>query len=178
MISCVFDTESGLVYNTGISLDKQPRIIEFYGCLVDDEGQILKELGFLCNPEMPIEKEVIKITGITDAMVKNQPPFRAFIEPLKDLFSGADAAVGHNISHDKAVVGIELERIGVDPATFWPKRMICTVEQTESIYGYRLRLSDLYQYLFNEGFTGAHRAREDARATARTFIELCKRGII
>lgn len=178
MKAVILDTESGLVRNSGIAIEKQPRIIEFYGCMVDESGKILKELGFMCNPGEPIEKDVVRITGITDAMVANEKPFRDYIPQLIDLFKDADAVVGHNVFHDVSVVSLELKRENIDEKTFWPKRKICTVEATEYISGYRLSLSKLYEYLFNEGFTGAHRAREDTRATVRIFLELVKREII
>lgn len=178
MIAAVFDTESSLVSNSGIALEKQPRVIEFYGCLVNTDGVVLRELGFLCNPERPIEKEVTKITGITDAMVADKKPFREYIPELQSLFMEADAAVGHNISHDIAVVNFDLQREGILPSLFWPERFICTVEATEHLRGFRLSLSALHEHLFNQGFTGHHRAKNDTMATVKCYVELLKRGVI
>lgn len=178
MRAAVIDTESGLVNNSGIALEKQPHVIEFYGCIIDDSGAVIRELGFLCNPEVPIEKEVVKITGITDAMVAKEKPFRERIEELQDFFLEADAVVGHNLFHDQSVVNFELQRCDVQPALFWPEIKICTVEATEYLRGYRLSLSALHEYLFNQSFSGAHRAKNDVMATAKIFNELVKRGIV
>lgn len=178
MNAAVIDTESGLVHNSGILLSKQPHVIEFYGCIIDEGGAVIRELGFLCNPEEPIEKEVVKITGITDVMVATELPFRERIEELQDFFLDADAVVGHNLQHDCAVIGMELRRCKVEPALFWPEIKICTVEATEHLRGYRLSLAALHEYLFNQGFSGAHRAQHDVVATAKCFLELVKRGIV
>jgi DNA polymerase III subunit epsilon len=178
MYVAVIDTESGLVNNSGIALDKQPHVIEFYGCIIDESGAVIRELGFLCNPEVPIEKDVVRITGITDAMVAKEKPFRERVEELQDFFLDADAVVGHNLFHDMSVLNFELQRCGVEPALFWPEIKICTVECTEHLRGYRLSLSALHELLFNQGFSGAHRAKNDVAATVKIFIELVKRGIV
>jgi DNA polymerase-3 subunit alpha len=41
-----------------------------------------------------------------------------------------------------------------------------------------MKLADLHEFLFGEGFEDAHRAKSDVMATVRCFIELCKRGDI
>lgn len=178
MRACVIDTESGLIYNSGIRIEHQTHIIEFYGCIVEDDGTVIRELGFLCNPEVPIEKDVVRITGITDEMVAKEKPFRDHLEELTDFFMDADAVVGHNLFHDMSVINIELQRCNVEPAFFWPEMKICTVEQTEYLLGYRLSLTNLYQYLFSQGFAGAHRAKQDTEATVKIYVELLRRGII
>ena len=40
------------------------------------------------------------------------------------------------------------------------------------------KLSELYEYLFDESFEGAHDAYEDISATKRCFFELVSRGIV
>lgn len=178
MIAVCFDTESGLVHNSGIALGKQPRLIEFYGCAVEEDGTIIRELHFLCNPEAPIEKEVVRITGITDDMVKDAKTFKEYIPQLQELFSSADAVVAHNLSHDKAIIEIGLQRAGLGTEGFWPKRLICTVEQTEWLLGFRMSLSKLHEQLFNVGFTGQHRAKDDTMALVRCYVDLLRKRII
>ncbi len=57
-------------------------------------------------------------------------------------------------------------------------RLICTVESTEHIKGFRLTLTKLHEHLFGEAFPSAHRAENDVRPLTRCFIELYNRGII
>lgn len=179
MIAAVFDCEAcGLIANSGINLEKQPRLIEFYGCLVDDCGTVERDLHFLCNPEMKIPKEVTKITRIDDGMVANAPTFREQLPKLEDFLFEAEAVVGHNLRYDMSILDFELLRAGIKPALFWPEVKICTVEQTEWLRGYRLDLQSLHELLFGVGFAGAHRAKADVQATTRCYVELMKRGEI
>lgn len=179
MKAAVFDCEAcGLIANSGISVDKQPRLIEFYGCIVEDDGTVEKELHFLCNPEMKIPKEITNITGIDDSMVSGAPKFRDMLDQLQDFFFDADAAVGHNLTYDLSVLNFELQRANIKPDLFYPEVLICTVEATEHFKGYRLSLTELHEYLFKANFTGAHRAKADVQATARCYVELLNRGVI
>jgi DNA polymerase III epsilon subunit-like protein len=179
VLVCVFDCEAaGLIANSGIEIDKQPRLLEFYACLADPAGHIQGELHFLCDPEINIPKEITKITGIDNAMVAGQPKFREQLEKLQDLFFSAEAVVGHNLTYDMAIINFELLRAGVKPDLFWPEIKVCTVEQTEHLFGYRPNLTQLYEKLFHTGFTGAHRAQADVQATLRCYVELLRLGVI
>jgi DNA polymerase III epsilon subunit-like protein len=179
MLTAIFDLETtGLVENTAIVLDKQPRIIEFYGCVVDFDGEMEDELSSLIDPGIELDKTVTKITGITNEMLKGKPTFAEFLPLVSDFFLGADAVVAHNLIFDRTVMNFELQRNGVNPALFWPERQICTLESTEYLKGYRLSLQKLHEHLFVEGFSGAHRARMDVVATTRCFFELQRRGMI
>lgn len=173
----IFDTETtNLIHNTLQPIHKQPRIIEYYGCILDDaqDWKMVDELHQFLDPGMPVTAEITKITGITTDMVKGQPTFNQWNHRLQELHAGADVAVAHNMSYDYAVVNFEFARI--ETAVKWPARRICTVEATESFKGHRLSLSALHELLFGEPFIGAHRANVDVAALARCYVELQKRG--
>ena len=72
----------------------------------------------------------------------------------------------------------ELMRHDWDKKFCFPKRHICTVEASYHYNNKRMKLQDLHEFLFGEGFTDAHRAKSDVMATVRCFIELVKRGDI
>lgn len=173
----IFDTETtDLIHNTLKPIHKQPRIIEYYGCILDDEKDWAKvdELHQVLDPQAPISAEVTKITGFSQSDVAGKPTFNQWHHRLGEFMAGADIAVAHNMSYDYAVVNFEYQRI--ETAVKWPARRICTVEGTEHIRGHRLNLNALHEYLFGEPFTGAHRADVDVAALARCYVELCKRG--
>lgn len=176
MRAFIFDTETtGLVKNSLIPLASQPRIIEFFGQTVDDEtGQVIEEIEFFCNPGIDLPPEITRITGIKPEDIKGAPQFAGFCGKVQEAIEGADAVVAHNLSFDMALVEADCLRCSANPA--WPARLICTVEQTEWIKGHRLSLTDLHQYLFDEPFKGAHRARHDVEALTRCYLELRKRG--
>ena len=177
MKALIFDTETtGLVENRTLKLDRQPEIIEFYGCVVDLEtGEVSKELDLLIKPTKPIPAEITRIVDIDNAMVETAPPFRDIANQIFDLIAEAPAVIAHNLSFDCDMVEIEFERLGDKIA--WPHK-ICTVEQTIHLKGYRLKLTDLHQHLFGEPFAGAHRAKVDVQALVRCCLELTKRGLL
>lgn len=176
MIAAVFDTETtGLIKNHRLPLDRQPKVIEFYGELVDTEtGEVMLEVEFLANPGFPLEQIVIQITGLTDDKLKDAPPFSDNIHRVLDFFEAAEAAVAHNLSYDMGMLNFEARR---SEATIpWPEKKVCTVAGTEHLKGHRLNLSKLHNELFGEPFEGAHRAREDVKALTRCYLELLKKG--
>jgi DNA polymerase-3 subunit alpha len=175
----IFDTETTDLIRNSLLEDKyQPRVVEFFGHVATDDGEIEREVEFLCNPGIPIPKRSQEITGITNEMVQGKGPFHEHIEELVGLFRSADAVVAHNLAYDWAVVNGEFARAGMEGAVPWPMIRICTVQETEWLKGHRLTLSDLHAHLFDAPFKGAHRAREDVGALTRCFLELRARDIV
>lgn len=177
MKALIFDTETtGLISNHSIKIDKQPELTEFYGAVVDlASGQLLSDLDLLIKPSQPISAEITKITGLTDADVAGCPSFRECSGPIMDMLHSCSPAIAHNAAFDKEMLDLEAERIGYKIG--W-QRVICTVEQTIHIKGFRLNLSGLHQELFGEGFKDAHRAKPDTQALIRCCVELFKRGML
>lgn len=186
MKAVLFDTEtSGLVRNRTLKLDSQPEIIEFYACVCDlKKGRIIKEYDTLIKPAKPLldkplpgdKKTITEITGIDNKMLEKSKPFSAHIKAIASILSAAPVVIAHNASFDREMVEIELERCGIKDFK-WPK-LICTVEQTIHIKGFRLSMSNLHQELFGEPFTGAHRAKADVAALLRCCMELHKRDVL
>lgn len=185
MKALIFDTETtGLVKNRTLKLDQQPSIIEFYACLVNlKTGKIARELDLLIKPPKLLsdtpapgdKKTITQITGITNAMLADAQPFSLHAKDIINMLTKAPLVIAHNASFDKEMIDIEAERLGFEVK--WP-RIICTVEQTIAMKGYRLSLSALHQELFGEPFTGAHRAKVDVAALTRCCVELFKRGML
>jgi hypothetical protein len=149
----LFDTETtGLIGNHKLPLDKQPSVVEFYGCLAD-----------LATGE------------VIEAMVEQSPPFAAIAETVKLHIERAPVVIAHNLSFDVEMIDLEMERLSTP--IVWPRKL-CTVEQTIHLRRHRLKQSQLYQMLFNETFEGAHRAKADVLALLRICVELHKRRII
>jgi DNA polymerase III alpha subunit (gram-positive type) len=176
MRAFVFDTEtSGLIDTHRIPLKKQPEIIEFYGATVNPEsGEIFGEIDQLIKPAKEISEEITRITHITNDMLKDAPAFGFVADKIKAAIEEADCVIAHNLSYDMEITDIEFERIGGKIA--WPKRRICTVEQTIHLKGHRLNLMGLHELLFKSRFEEAHRARNDVEALIRCVVELFRRG--
>lgn len=177
MIDLLFDTETtGLVGPQLLALDKQPYVIEFYGCLVSREtGEVLDEIDQLFSVPVPVTPEITRITGLTDADLQGKPTFGEFCPKFVEFFGRADRVVAHNLAFDWQMMNIEMQRNG--HAIDWPE-LFCTVEMTEHVDGFRLSLTALHEKLFGTAFKGAHRGREDVDALRRCYFELIKRGEI
>lgn len=181
MKALVFDTETtGLIDNRTLGLDRQPHVIEFYGCIADlKKGKVLKELDTLIQPPRlsAITDQITKITSITQDMVKGAPTFAMVAPKISALIKEAPFIIAHNLSFDKEMIEIEAQRLG--KTVDWGKaKLLCTVEQTVHLKSHRLSLSALYEHLFNEKFEGAHRAKVDVMAMLRCCRELVKRGVL
>lgn len=180
-----FDTETtGLIGNHTMKLDKQPELIEFYGCIVDlATGEIGEAVNLLVKPVKPIKEgfdgsKITQITGIDDVLLEDERA--SSFNTLKDIFYSfietAPGVLAHNLSFDMEIMDLEFERRGMKVT--WPNVRICTVEQTVHLKGYRLSLAGLHELLFGEAFPEAHRAKNDVTAMVRCAVELFKRGEI
>lgn len=103
----VIDTETThLDHNIG-------RIIEI-GCveLINDKPTG-NEYQIYLNPEMEISEESIRITGITNDMVKDKPLFSYIAEEFIE-FIGNSKLIAHNAKFDIAYLNKELKMAGYD----------------------------------------------------------------
>lgn len=189
----IFDTETtGLPQKSKHPnmLQKQPHIIEFAGIKLDDMTmEEVDRIEFLCRPPLEILDPIItKITGITMKPIRgnedhtrylnDKPPFKTFFPKLQEFFLGEEIMVAHNVTFDKDMLWFETERLGKTTNFPWPKDHICTVEKTYSFRNHRLKLIQLHEELFGEGFEEAHQAMADVEALARCVIELRTRGVL
>jgi DNA polymerase III epsilon subunit-like protein len=172
----IFDTETtDLIKNKLQPLERQPHIIEFFGLSMDAEGHECNSLGQLFDPGIPLSDVTQRITGIKPEDLRGKPNFAANAAEIKKFIEGHDEVVAHNLSYDKAMVDFEMKRAGIEVE--WPE-LICTVEATEHIKGYRLNLTSLHELLMGEAFSGAHRAEADVRALANCFRALRETGVV
>jgi|TARA_R100001163_G_scaffold58333_1_gene46610 DNA polymerase-3 subunit epsilon len=175
----VFDLETtGLPKAEGSDLDIQPKIIEFGAIKYDDDFKELSRLEFFCNPGHELDPKIIKITGITDDVLKKEKPFIANIKPLTEFFLGERTLVAHNLPFDRKVLKFELERLDKMTKFPWPPEHICTVEVGQKVWGKMRKLGDVYEELFGKKIEGAHRSMNDVEATAEIVKWYKKEGHI
>jgi DNA polymerase III epsilon subunit-like protein len=181
MRALLIDCETtSLLLNRTVNDVHLPRIVEFYGALMDlsPEGSTLvSELDTLVRPSGSIDEasKATEITGITNEVLRDAPSISAVLPRIKALIEESSMVIAHNASFDREVVDVEAGRLR--QTVRWP-RVICTVEQTTHLKGYRLSLSDLYFEFFGEKFSGAHRAKIDVEALARVVCEMMRRDLL
>lgn len=191
----VFDTETtGLLKTKSSDIHDQPQIIEYYGMRVvhraDGVIEKVAEFETYFKPAKPFDEAIItKITGISNAMVKDAPSFFDKHKELLEFYKGAHRMVAHNCAFDDAMVKNEFLRLATDELItvdefnaaidqIQEMKRMCTVQKTMFFQQRRLTLTNLHQELFGVPFEGAHRARHDVDALFRCYEELCKRGVI
>lgn len=164
------DTETtGLVKPEGTKLELQPRMTEIAAIVLDEDLEITQEYNQLINPGIPLPEIITKITGITDAMLKDQPTFGEIFADIVPMFHGKKYLVAHNASFDQSIIYFDVLRAGKQFNFPWPPETYCTVEQSLFIKGYRLKLGEIYKLATGKEIKGAHRAINDTRATVEVF---------
>lgn len=169
----VFDLET-----TGAKTPPSCRITEIGACRVSN-GRITDEFHTLVNPETPIPPFITQLTGISDAMVRNEPKFREIADEFLE-FIGDSVLVAHNASFDMRFLNHEIALIHDDYRVANP--YLCTVLLSRKL------LPDIQNHRLNTvashysvSLENHHRASDDARATAQIFInlldDLTSRGI-
>ena len=177
-----FDSETdGLVDKQLVPLNRQPHIIEFAALLAtldaDGNSEELASLDFICDPGVVLSEVIERVTGLKTADVQGKPKFTTYADDVAEMFAKATHRAAHNITFDESMLDFEFARIGKE----WrPRRQrrVCTVEETEHMFGRRASLSDLHERLFGGRFEGAHRAMVDVRANWRCVVQLRKDGVI
>lgn len=163
----VFDTETtGLTLHPRAPVTRQPRMIEFGAVLLDARGEVVEEASVLCNPQEPITEEITKITGLTDADVRDAPTFEQLLPQLTRLFGAAQAVVAHNLPFDRTIIHGELARAQVTHFP-WPRAEFCTVQLYAEAWGRNPRLVELYAHVMDEPLAQTHRALDDVLALVK-----------
>lgn len=102
----VFDTET-----TGLDPLGGDRIIELGAVELVNHIPTGNNFRVLINPQMPVSKDTVRITGITDEHLKDAPHFAedAVVSAFLD-FIGEAPLIAHNASFDRGFLNMELER--------------------------------------------------------------------
>lgn len=174
----IFDTETtGLPKPSAAGLDAQPRIIEFAAVKVDKKLKVIDKLEFLCNPGIPLDAVITKITGLKDSDLEDKHPFAVHYEALCNFFLGEDSMLAHNVNFDRQLLEFDLTRIGKQFNFPWPANHLCTVEATYHLKNRRLKLVELYEMAKGKPLAQTHRAMDDVEALLDCVRWIKKEGI-
>lgn len=158
----VFDIETtGLDPNTD-------QIIEL-GAVKIENGNIVQKFSTFVKPTKKIPYEVVQLTGISEDMVEDAPPIDLVIKDFYD-FSRDCVLCGHNmIGFDIKFIRREADNLGL----VFDNELIDTMNEARVA---RLKISrfNLGTVVKALGLTleGAHRAWNDAYATAQVLLKL------
>ena len=121
------------------------------------------------------EVKATEIHGITDEDAKtNGVTFDEIYITLKNVIEQSPTCVGHNIAFDINVIHAECIRRGYNADLIGSISPVCTLKLARGIYLKPIKLTILYQKLFNRELEGAHNALADARAAGEAYPILLK----
>jgi len=137
------------------------------------EGRIVAEFHSLVNPQIPIPPFIVRLTGISDTMVKEAPLFADIAHAWLDFVDEA-VLVAHNAQFDVRFLNHEIAR--VYPGRRMINTHLCTVKLSRRIFPGLLnyRLHTVAEH-FTIPILNRHRASDDALATAEIFIRMLAR---
>lgn len=146
---------------TGLNTSKD-RIVDITLLKIHPDGQEESKTR-LINPEMPIPEDAIKVHGITDEKVADEPAFRQIAKGFKEFLEGCDLC-GFNIKgYDLPLLEAEFRRVGVEFSRSG-RRII----DTKAIF-HRFHPRDLeaaYRQYCGKELKNSHASDVDARASA------------
>lgn len=154
------------IETTGLSPVKD-KIIEIGAVKVND-GRITEHFSKLIDPKIELPQRIVSLTGITDAMLKDQETIdvviRQFYEFAQDL-----PLLGHNILFDYSFLktallkeGLEFERKGID--TLYISRVLHEEMDSKSL--------DVMCQKYGIVNENHHRAYDDAVTSMRLYEKL------
>lgn len=157
----VFDIET-----TGLSKEKD-KITEI-GAVKVKQGKMIDSFSTFVNPQRALTEEIIKLTGITDAMLRDAPLIDQVL-PEFQKFVGDSVLVAHNAGFDVGFIRCAAEASQIDS---FHNTVLDTLELA------RCLLKDMSKHKLNlvaerlgVNLEGHHRAVNDAQATAEIFIK-------
>ena len=137
-------------------------------------GVVLGELATLVDPGRDIPPQIVQLTGITSAMVRNAPAIEAVLPMFLEFARGA-VLVAHNAGFDIGFLKAAAKRCDI----VWPRPpVLCTVRLARRVLTREeapsVRLASLAR-LFQAATEPTHRALDDARATVDVLHALIER---
>ncbi len=150
---------------TGHSVEQGDRIIQI-GAIVIEGGEIIERFASYVNPQAPIPPFIRELTGISDAVVSDAPPFAELVPLLLPMLEQS-YFVAHNAEFDLLFLQRQLENEGYQLHSL---PVLDTVELSRILYPEQesYKLGDLAEQL-DIAHERPHQADSDAEVTGLLF---------
>jgi DNA polymerase III epsilon subunit family exonuclease len=165
-----FDTETTSLFPI------MHRLVEIGAVRFRLDGRELATFQSLINSEIPIPKDVQRVHGITDHMVRGQPTVEQVIPHFIEFLGAPDTILlAHNALFDLGFLAVSLIRLGI---AYPPHSVFDTVDMTR-------RLSPTWPshslehvaIKLNVANKAEHRALSDARAVKDIFLAMLQHAL-
>ena len=161
------------------------RIIEV-GAVKYVDGEEAGQYSSLINPKIEIPDFITRLTGISDNDVKEAPLIEQIIPEL-EKFLGENPVVGHQVNFDASFIEYYIRKqhndfdgwaSRIDRFKYFGRIRVDTLFLSRILLPFmpKLKLSYLSD-TFGYTHDNAHRALDDAQATAKLFIDLVDRAL-
>lgn len=157
----VFDFET-----TGLD-NKTCEIIEI-GAVKIEGGKIVSTFSTFIKPSQPIPQEITDLTGITDKMVEDSPKINYVIPDFYKYCYGC-GLVAHNIAFDYGFLSQIAKKMNYNFDN--PQYDTLNIARQKLLGLRNFKLETVAERL-GVSLVGAHRAVNDAMATAKCFLKL------
>lgn len=130
-----------------------------------DGHKVVDKFISLVNPQKEIQPFVVKLTGITNKMVRTAPKFHEVAKRIVEITENA-VLVAHNAQFDYRILRTEFRRLGFD----FERKTLCTVTLSQELMPDKESYS-LGKLVHSLGIavSDRHRANGDALATIELF---------
>lgn len=129
-----------------------------------DGHNIVDKFSSLVNPEKRIQSFVVKLTGITDAMVARAPKFQELAKRIVEITTDC-TIVAHNANFDYRILRLEFKSLAYD----YERNTLCTVQLSEKLIP-NLPSYSLGRLCKSVGIPVANRHRADGDAFATVSL--------
>lgn len=146
------------------------KVIEI-GIVLHDGQQVIQTFESLINPNTYIPAGIVQLTGITQEMVQDAPPFYEVARQIVELTEGA-IFVAHNARFDYGFLREEFGRLGYT----YSRKQLCTVRMSRKAFPGlpSYSLENLIRH-FQIPVDARHRALADALATTELLEKIIAR---
>jgi DNA polymerase III subunit epsilon len=156
---------------TGLSPDGD-RITEV-GVVKARAGEVLGEFSTLVHPGRSVPPAITAVTGITDHLLRGQPPIQAVLPALLEFLRDT-VLVAHNANFDTRFLAAALQREGYPPLRLPVIDTAAVARRVLRDEVRSCRLSELARH-YRSPVSPEHRALPDARATLHVLYGLLER---
>ncbi|MCJ8275631.1 MAG: VRR-NUC domain-containing protein, partial [Bdellovibrionales bacterium] len=140
------------------------------GAVKIKNGEVVDEFHSLVNPQRPIPKNIVRLTGINDQMVKNAPLFSEIAEDFQKFLKGTIFAA-HHVNFDYGFIKEEYARLMINFRM--PKFCTCAEARKYLKGPKRYGLAPLCEF-YNVELENHHRALDDAKAAGQLLLLINK----
>ncbi len=134
-------------------------------------GEVTETFQTFVDPETPIPEEIVRLTSITDEMVKGAPKVKEALESFF-AFVGQDMLIAHNANFDTGFIRAYAEKCGlVFPNTYLDTLALSRYVNAD-LKNHKL---DTIANAYHLGEFNHHRANDDAYMLAMIFLAMIAR---